>query len=144
MRTEANHRLYAWGGDLLTHFHFHYAPIDIDGDGASATVRIHRDEPAAFSARFRDGEHLLATLPFADVDGLRTELCDLFHAFSVHPRSGRPGRVSVERTEWPLQLVEPVEVHAPWMTEVLFPGACTPSHGVYTWDVPYRWTAMQR
>jgi len=145
LRTDANHRLYAWGGDLLTHFHFHHAPIDITGEGAEATIEAHPPD-AAFRARFVDVEpaDVLSGLPFPTVDAVRTELCDLFHAFSVHPRTGQPGQVRVSRPAWPIHLVEPRDVHAPWMTDVLFPGACTPSHGVYTWDVPYRWTAMTR
>lgn len=146
LRTEANHRAYAWGGDLLTHFHFHYAPIDIVGDGAEASIVAHPPGAAAFRVRFAAAapEALLAPLPFDSLDGVRTVLCDLFYAFSVHPRTGAPGRVAVSRPEWPIRLVEPKDVHAPWMTEVLFPGACTLSHGVYTRDVPYRWTPMRR
>jgi len=147
LRTEANHRLYAWGGDLLTHFHFHYAPIRFTAEGDRTTVVVEQPGSAAFAATFDAGVDeatVLAHTPFTDRDALRAELCDLFHAYSVHPRTGVPGQVTVQRSDWGIRLVQPRDVHAPWMTEVLFPGQCSVSHGVVVDDVPYRWTAMHR
>jgi len=146
LRTEANHRLYAWGGDLLTHFHFHHAPIRFEAAPHRTTVEVDQPGRAAFRATFDatdDQQTLLSTTPFASVEELRHQLCDLFHAFSVHPRSGRPGRVTVDRAEWAIRMVKPSRVHAPWMTDELFPDACTVSHAVVVDHVPYRWTPMQ-
>ncbi|TNE87456.1 MAG: hypothetical protein EP330_18505 [Deltaproteobacteria bacterium] len=146
LRTEANHRLYAWGGDLLTHFHFHHAPITFTEEAHRMRLSVDQPHPARLHAVFdheADQTALLAMSPFESVDQLRTELCDLFHAFSTSPGTGRPGRVTVQRSAWNIRLVAPSEVRAPWMTEVLFPGACAVSHAVYVEDVPYRWTAMR-
>ncbi len=141
LRTEANHRLYAWGGDLLTFFHFHFQPIRFDADATGTTLSVDAQDGAALSVRFdHSGPPDEVPASLASLGHARTELCDLFHAWSVHPRIGQLGRVSVERPEWGVRMVRAMDVHAPWMTEQRFAGACEVSHAMYVADVPYRWT----
>ena len=42
-----------------------------------------------------------------------------------------------------VRVVDVRDVHAPWMTEVLFPGACRLHSAMYVPDGPYFWTPLE-
>ncbi len=141
LRTDANHRLYAWGGDLLTFFHFHHSAIELGLAGARGHLDV-RAPGASVHAVFDHGvdpEALPGSL-FGAVARAKPALVDRFHALSVHPRTGRVNRVTVERGGWGVRAVGLPVAELPWLSAHL-PGAEVDS-AVYAPDIPYVWSRL--
>lgn len=142
LRTDANHRLYAWAGDLLTYFHFHHSPIAIDATDGGATLRV--DAPGADIRvaldHGADPERCDGSV-FGTVAEAKPWLVDRYHAFHVHPRTGRFGRVTVDRAPWQVRAVGVRDAHLAWLDRAL-PGSILDS-ALYAPSIPYVWSAAR-
>jgi uncharacterized protein YqjF (DUF2071 family) len=134
LRTDADDLLYSWAGDLLTFFHFHHRPISISGRWR---VAVHAEDAALDFALDHDAKEF-ESAAFHSLEAARPFLVERFHAFAPHPRSGRLGRVSVERGTWNLAPVRVVRWRADWMESNL-PGAEL-DNALYAPDIAYLWS----
>jgi len=139
LRTDANHRAYAWAGDLLTWFRFHYRPIVFTPEGDRWSMRVDAGD-APFAATV---DHAVApdaapvASPFRDLADAAA-LTERYHALHRHPRTGALRAVTVNRGPKRARFVGTPDVRAPWVDAVL-PGS---QHvlTLYAPDIAYRWT----
>ncbi len=137
LHTDANHRLYAWAGDLLTFFHFHHRRLTIRGEGAAVSI----DVGDSLSLTMEPTQSWPADSVFAAQEVAAPFLVERYHAFSMHPRTGVPGRVSVDRGGWE---VRPVAARVRSIAAIhrLLPGAEL-DNALYAQHIPYTWTSWR-
>ena len=72
-------------------------------------------------------------------------LVDFYDAFSYDPAAGEVFLLQVDRGEWHVQVVEPVDYYAGFLEAGPFaPGAAALDSVFYFRDTPYRWLPLLR
>jgi hypothetical protein len=151
VRSETNSRVMSLTANLLPEFRAHNCstyPILMGRNGDHLVLTVDsEDDPAGKVVLVLDTARPLAGMPsgsvFPSIAAARELIVDFYDAFSYHPDTREVLLLRIERGEWNIRVVEPVDYYFGYLNEGPFPpGAAALDSVFYFTDVPYRWLPL--
>jgi len=151
VRSETNSHLMSLAANLLPEFRSHHCatyPILMvkEGDRSILTVDSYED-PAGKVVLVLDGSEVLQSMPetsvFPSIDAAYSYIVDFYDAFAYEPSTREVFILRIERGDWKIQVVKPVDYYLGYFTQGPFPeGSCRLDSVFRFRDVPYRWLPL--
>jgi hypothetical protein len=151
VRSETNSRVMSLTANLLPEFRAHNCstyPILMGRNGDHLVLTVDSgDDPAGKVVLVLDTARVLPGMPagsvFPSVRAAYELLVDFYDAFSYHPDSGEVLILRIERGDWAIRVVEPVDCYFGFLSDGPFPpGAAALDSVFYFTNVPYRWLPL--
>jgi uncharacterized protein YqjF (DUF2071 family) len=151
VRSETNSAVMSLVANLLPEFRGHHCRtysilMARHGDHLLLTVDSG-DDPAGKVVLLLDVAHPLAGMPpgscFPSVREAYAFLVDFYDAFAYHPDTEEVLLLRIERGDWHIQVVEPLDHYLGYFSHGPFPpGSAALDSVFYFRDVPYRWLPL--
>jgi uncharacterized protein YqjF (DUF2071 family) len=151
VRSETNSPLMSLAANLLPEFRAHHCrtyPILMARHGDHLLLTVDSGEDAAGKVvLLLDAARPLAGMPAGSCFPSRREaydfLVDFYDAFSYDPASREVFLLQIDRGDWDIQVVEPLDYYLGYFRDGPFPpGSATLDSVFYFRDVPYRWLPL--
>jgi hypothetical protein len=151
--SHTNSALMSLAANLLPEFRAHHCatyPIVMARRGPHLVLTVDAaDDAAAQLVLVLDTAHDRPTMPSTSVFPSREAayafLVDFYDAFSYDPAAGEVFLLQVDRGDWQIQVVEPVDYYAGYLAAGPFaPGTAALDSVFYFRDTPYRWLPLLR
>jgi uncharacterized protein YqjF (DUF2071 family) len=153
VQSHTNSALMSLAANLLPEFSAHHCatyPIVMARQGPHLIVTVDAGADAAAKLVLvldtaRDLPAMPATSVFPSREAAYGFLVDFYDAFSYDPAAGEVFLLQVDRGEWHVQVVEPVDYYAGYLEAGPFaPGTAALDSVFYFRDTPYRWLPLLR
>ncbi len=151
VRSETNSALMSLTANLLPEFRAHHCatyPIVMARAGDHLVLTVDSGADAAgkvvlvLDTAHPPGE-MPATSLFPSVAAAYTHLVDFYDAFSYDPDTGEVLLLQIDRGDWDIRVVRPVDHYLGYLSAGPFPvGAAELDSVFYFRDVPYRWLPL--
>lgn len=151
VRSETNSTVMSLAANLLPEFKAHRCathPILFARNGDHLLLSVDSgDDPAGRVVLVLDASRPLDRLPassvFPDLAAARALLVDFYDAFSYDPETREVLLLRIERGDWNIRILEPVDHYLGFFTDGPFPPGSTALDSVfYFQDCPYRWLPL--
>jgi uncharacterized protein YqjF (DUF2071 family) len=151
LRSETNSRLMSLAANMLPEFRAHRCstyPMFMGRHGDHLVFTVDSgDDPAGKVVLVLDTARPLTGMPassvFPSISAAYQFLVDFYDAFAYDPDSGEVMILRIERGDWPIQVVEPVDHYFGFSANGPFPpGIATLDSVFYFTNVPYRWLPL--
>ncbi len=153
VRSETNSRLLSLAANLLPEFRGHHCatwPILFATQGDHLLLSVDSgSDPAGKVVLVLDVSHPREAMPptsvFPTVALAREYLVDAFDAFAWHPDTAEVLILRIDRGDWDVRIVDPVDHYLGYFADGPFPaGAAELDSVFYFRNVPYRWLPLLR
>jgi uncharacterized protein YqjF (DUF2071 family) len=151
VRSETNSAVMSLAANLLPEFRAHRCstyPILMARKGGHLLLTVDSGEdPAGKVVVLLDAARPLAGMPagscFPSVKEAYAFLVDFYDAFSYDPGANEVFLLRIERGDWDIQVVEPVDYYLGYVSAGPLPaGSAALDSAFYFRDVPYRWLPL--
>jgi hypothetical protein len=150
IRSDTNSPLMSLAANMLPEFRAHRCgtcPILMARQGDHLLLTVDAPDPAGQVVLVLDTSRPLADMPagscFPTVAAARALLVDFFDAFSYDPEADEVLLLQIDRGEWDIRILEPVDHYLGYFAAGPFPpGSATLDSVFYFRNVPYRWLPL--
>jgi Uncharacterized conserved protein (COG2071) len=150
VRSETNSRLMSLTANLLPEFRAHRCgtcPILMARNGDHVLLSVDAEDAAGKVVLVLAMDRPLHGMPqgsqFASVKEAYDFLVDFYDAFAYDPEADEVLLLRIERGDWDIKIVEPVDHYLGYFSSGPFPpGSATLDSVFYFRDVPYRWLPL--
>lgn len=153
VRSETNSRLLSLAANMLPEFRGHHCstwPIFFATQGPNLLLSVDSGlDPAGKVVLVLDVANPLAGMPgtsvFPSVALAREYLVDAYDAFAWHADTGEVLILRIDRGDWDIRIVEPVDHYLGYFADGPFPAGSAELDSVFHFrNVPYRWLPLLR
>ena len=137
--------------NMLPEFKAHHCstlPIVMarDGDHLVLTVDSGKD-PTGKVVLVLDDSHPLSEMPstsiFPSIEEAYDFIVDFHEAFSYDPDTGEVFILGIDRGEWKIRVLQPIDFYLGYFTDGPFPSGSTTLDSVFYFrNTPYRWLPL--
>ena len=150
IRSDTNSRLMSLTANMLPEFRSHRCgtcPMLMARQGDHLVLTVDAADPAGQVVLVLDTSRALAGMPanscFPTVAAARAPLVDFFDAFSYDPDTNEVLFLQIDRGEWDIRILEPVDHYLGFFAAGPFPpGSAELDSVFYFRNVPYRWLPL--
>ena len=151
VRSETNSLLMSLTANLLPEFKAHRCathPILMARQGNHLLLSVDSgDDPAGKVVLVLDAARPLDRMPdssrFTSIDTAYDFLVDFYDAFSYDPRANEVLILQIDRGDWNIQGLEPIDYYLGYFSAGPFPPGTTEFDSVFYFrDMPYRWLPL--
>jgi len=151
VRSETNSPLMSLTANLLPEFKAHHCntyPMVMARDGDRLVLTVDsKPDPAGRVVLVLDTAHELPALPsssrFKSLADAYTYIVDFHDAFSFDPDTNEVFILRIDRGDWHIKVVEPIDYYLGFFSEGPFPPGVAELDSVFYFrDTPYRWLPL--
>lgn len=151
VRSETNSAMMSMAANLLPEFRGHRCqtyPILMARQGSHLMLTVDsEDDPSGKVVLVLDETGSEKKMPlsscFRDVESAYQHLVDFYDAFAYEPETNEVLLLQIERGDWDIQVVEPVDYYFGYFNNGPFPPGTTELDSVFYFrNVPYRWLPL--
>jgi hypothetical protein len=151
VRSETNFTLMSLAANLLPEFRAHrcatHPIVMLEQDGQLVLTVDSGDDPAGTVVLVLDTGHPLPSMPpgsvFPSIRAAYDYLVDFHDAFAFDPDADDVLVLQIDRGDWDIRVVEPVDYYLGYVSDGPFPAAAAELDSVFHFtDVAYRWLPL--
>ncbi|MEX2315616.1 MAG: DUF2071 domain-containing protein [Pirellulales bacterium] len=150
VRSETNSQIMSLVANLLPEFKAHHCstyPILMARQGDHLLLSVDSgDDPAGKVVLVLDAARPLDRMPdgscFRSIDEAYSFIVDFYDAFSYDPRTNEVFILGIERGDWHIQVLEPVDYYLGYIAAGPLAGHAELDSVFYFRDTPYRWLPL--
>ena len=148
LRSDTDHRVMVWAGNLLTHYNYSLCKANVEEQSGQLRWTVHTTDGVAdldVSANVAGGAELPAGSPFASLNEARRFAGPLPYTFDYEPETRSIIAIRAVRPEWNPQPVAVMVRRCAFLESEPFSRAEPMlANAFYVHDVPYRWERGRR